>query len=75
MITDRKELDQQLRKSKLQSRLVRDEFERLLQLANQRKVLVQKEEINESSVIQQVIIWRIVPNCLVMIMSIPCCQR
>ncbi len=48
MITDRSELDQQLRESKLQSGLDREKFERLLQIANERKVPVQKEEEKES---------------------------
>ncbi len=48
IITDRNELDHQLIESKLQSRLDREEFERLLLLANQHKVAVQKEEENKS---------------------------
>ncbi len=48
MMTDRNELEQQLRESKLQCRLDKEEFKRLLQLANQCKVAVQKEEENES---------------------------
>ncbi len=48
MIIDHNELDQQLRESKLQSKMYREEFERHLQLANQSKVVVQKEKGNES---------------------------
>ncbi len=44
----RNELDHQLTASKYQNRLDREEFERLLQVANQHKVEVQKEEENES---------------------------
>ncbi len=40
MMTDRNKLEQQLRESKLQSRLDKEAFEILLQLANQHKVAV-----------------------------------
>ncbi len=42
------ELDDQLRAIKYQNRLDIEKFERLLQIANQCKVGVQKEEENES---------------------------
>ncbi len=48
MTAVRNELDDQLRASKYQNRLDREKFERLLQIANQCKVAVQKEEENES---------------------------
>ncbi len=48
MIAVWNKLDHQLRASKLQNRLDREEFERLLQVTNQRKVAVQKEEDDES---------------------------
>ncbi len=41
-------LDLHLRVSKLQNILDREEFERLLQVANQRKVVLQKDEEDES---------------------------
>ncbi len=44
----RNELDDQLRASKYQNKLDREKFERLLQIANQRKVAVQTEEENKS---------------------------
>ncbi len=44
----RNELDNQLIAGKYQNRLDREEFEILLQVANQRKVAVQKEEENKS---------------------------
>ncbi len=79
MITDHNELEQQLRESKLPSRLDKEEFERLLPLANQCKVAVQKKRKTKaflikkhiSSIIQLIAIWQTVLNCLVMIMSIP----
>ncbi len=43
MTAVRNELDDQLRASKYQNRLDREEFERLLQVANQLKVAMQKE--------------------------------
>ncbi len=48
MITNHNELDKQLRESKLKTRMDREEFERLLQAANQCKVALQKEEENKS---------------------------
>ncbi len=42
------EFDDQLRASKYQNGLDREKYETLLQIANQRKVAVQKEEENES---------------------------
>ncbi len=48
MIVARDELDDQLRASKYQNRVDREEFKRLLQVANQRKVAVQKEGENKS---------------------------
>ncbi len=48
VIVAQNELDEQLRASKYQNRLDREEFERLLQVANQRKVAMPIEEENES---------------------------
>ncbi len=48
MMTDRNKLQQQLIEGKLQFTLDKEEFERVLQLANQRKVAVWKEEENKS---------------------------
>ncbi len=48
MIVARNEVEDQLRASKYQNRMDRKEFERLLQVSNQCKVAVQKEEENES---------------------------
>ncbi len=43
-IEDRNKLDDKLKASKFRNRLDREEFEKLLQLANQHIVAVQKEE-------------------------------
>ncbi len=48
MTAVRNKLDHQLRARKYQNRLDREEFKRLLQVANQPKVSVQKEEENKS---------------------------
>ncbi len=44
MIVNRNELDHQLRESKLQNRLDREEFERLLKAANQRSYSNPKDD-------------------------------
>ncbi len=46
MIVNRNELDHQLKESKLQNRLDREEFERLLKVANQRSFSNPKDEEN-----------------------------